>query len=305
MSSATTNPAVIRFTLGPVLILAVLGILWVDHDQGVDLGFTGILGIGVIVALVETYRMLDQKGMRVFQAAGVASAIVYLVVLWISMHEERVGGLGSITSAIRLLNQVLTPESVALLLLGVLLTLDQLALKGEFNYQRFSGTLFGFLIPVFCLGFMMRLRGVGQGELWIVYLFITNKANDSAAYMVGKTVGGPKMAPTVSPNKTWSGSVAGLTVGTAGAIAVWVFQGAAESWSTMAWIGMVLGTLAVVAAAQVSDLLESSLKRWAGTKDSGNIPAFGGVLDMFDSFILSAPAAYLLAVVAGRLGWIQ
>lgn len=132
---------------------------------------------------------------------------------------------------------------------------------------------------------------------WPNLLFLLGAvwASDIGAYAVGRFVGGPKLAPAISPGKTWSGSVGGLVIA----------AGLGEA------VGQVLhgsppGRAALVAAllafaAQVGDLGESALKRHFGVKDSGwLIPGHGGLLDRLDGVLIAAPVAALVAMGMGR-----
>lgn len=121
---------------------------------------------------------------------------------------------------------------------------------------------------------------------WILFLAATNKGSDMFAYFVGSLAGRHKMAPRVSPGKTWEGALAGLIAGTAGGVAC--FGG---GWN----LKLIAFAAAITMAAQMGDLVESALKRWADVKDSGSfLPGLGGALDVIDSFLVSVPAAILL-----------
>jgi phosphatidate cytidylyltransferase len=145
---------------------------------------------------------------------------------------------------------------------------------------------------------MLHLRGdtaAGRGNVF--FLFLVVWASDIGAYLAGRRFGGAKLAPAISPNKTWSGALGGLVsamlVGLAAA-AVIAPEGLA--------VGRVLLLAAVVAAlAQLGDLFESWLKRRFNVKDSSAlIPGHGGLLDRLDAVLAAAPAAALLGALLGR-----
>lgn len=134
-------------------------------------------------------------------------------------------------------------------------------------------------------------------ELAVLYLFAAVFALDTAAYFGGRCIGGARLAPSISPNKTWAGSISGLL---GASLASLVFlpgpMGAALHW----WGLLLLGT-GIACIGQVGDLLESRFKRWGGVKDSGStLPGHGGFLDRFDSFFLAAPLCYLLILLLTR-----
>jgi len=137
------------------------------------------------------------------------------------------------------------------------------------------------------------LRAGPEGRPLLLWLFFLVWATDSAAYFVGRAVGGPRLAPRWSPKKTWSGALGGL----AGALLVAL---AAEHLLGLPLLSRLLwATLVLSAAAQAGDLAESAAKRRFGAKDSsGLIPGHGGFLDRLDG-LLAALLAAALAALAG------
>ncbi len=146
---------------------------------------------------------------------------------------------------------------------------------------------------------LMWLRNAGgdAGRANVLFLVLVVWASDIGAYAAGRLLGGPKLAPTLSPGKTWSGSAGGLIA------AMLVGEAAAELLAFSAWgrAAVIAGALGV--ASQAGDLLESGIKRHFGVKDSGRlIPGHGGLLDRLDGLLAAAPAAAALAVMVGRGG---
>ena len=130
----------------------------------------------------------------------------------------------------------------------------------------------------------------------LLFLMLLVWASDIGAYATGRLLGGPKLAPLISPGKTWSGALGGLaTAIAAGLLVATVAQGLPHP-ARVAAIAAVLGIVA-----QAGDLLESWMKRRFGVKDSGRlIPGHGGLLDRVDALLTAAPVAALLALAAGR-----
>lgn len=134
----------------------------------------------------------------------------------------------------------------------------------------------------------------GRGN--VLFVVLTVWACDIGAYLVGRMAGGPRLAPRISPGKTWSGAAGGLI---AAMLAGWLAAGAPVSLAPP----LVAGLLAL--AAQAGDLFESAAKRHFGVKDSGwLIPGHGGVLDRVDGILAAAPAAALIALAVGRGGYL-
>jgi len=139
---------------------------------------------------------------------------------------------------------------------------------------------------------MWLRQGEGGGDIWILLLLVV-VASDVSAYTVGRIVGGPKLAPAISPKKTWSGAIGALS-GSAAAAGIF---GAVASLPILPMIG---AALFVSIASQMGDLLESWAKRRAGVKDSGSIiPGHGGALDRLDGFLFATPILACIVLVAG------
>ena len=163
--------------------------------------------------------------------------------------------------------------------------------KGTATSRRWAiAGLFYISLPA--LAFLWIRFGPDDGLYVLVWLFICVWAMDTGAYMAGKTIGGPKMLPAVSPNKTWAGLVGGVIcaalaggffaqeVGLATGLGLFIFSGIMGFWS------------------QVGDLVESAFKRHFGIKDTSNlIPGHGGFMDRVDGIVFAAPLAALYLVL--------
>ncbi len=166
------------------------------------------------------------------------------------------------------------------------------------RFWALAGGVYTGLIAVVPIGLR---AGPEHGLTAIFWLFAVVWCSDTAAYFVGRKLGGPKLWPRVSPKKTWSGFLGGLVGGVGAAVvtvslteaadAVWLPTGLLVTLS-------VLGSLVSVAG----DLFESFMKRHFGVKDSSHlIPGHGGVLDRLDSFV-AVCALLLIVAAAGLLG---
>jgi phosphatidate cytidylyltransferase len=198
---------------------------------------------------------------------------------------------------------VIVPVAVALIwtggwLLDILLAAAVFAMLVE--WQRLSNALppKGRALTRGAGAFLIVLAGLAAHELrmadygldllaWLVLVVVVT---DIGAYIAGRSIGGPKLAPTISPNKTWAGLLGGMTAAVLATVACGL------------WADDLTGEILVAAAlisaiAQMGDLSESWAKRRAGVKDAGSlIPGHGGVLDRLDGFLTATPALWLYHV---------
>ncbi len=145
-------------------------------------------------------------------------------------------------------------------------------------------------LPVVALLWMRSDAVLGLSA--VLFMFLIVWTSDIAAFAAGRGIGGPKLWPRVSPNKTWSGFLGGVSASAvAGALFAQAVPGAASP-------RLALLALALAVVAQGGDLAESAMKRWFGVKDSSNIiPGHGGVMDRADSTVAVSIAAAILALI--------
>jgi phosphatidate cytidylyltransferase len=135
-----------------------------------------------------------------------------------------------------------------------------------------------------------------MGLAALLWLFSVVWVSDVMAYVCGRLIGGPKLWPRLSPNKTWAGFIGGTAFSVAAA------TGVAEFFGAPALIPVAIVSLIAAVVSQGGDLFESSLKRRFGVKDSGRlIPGHGGVMDRLDGFVLAGGFALILGLVRGGL----
>ncbi|MDO1559951.1 phosphatidate cytidylyltransferase [Brevundimonas sp. 2R-24] len=162
---------------------------------------------------------------------------------------------------------------------------------------------FGVLYLAVPIVLMVWLRLQDEGGRWTILLFAITWGADIAAYLAGSAIGGAKLAPRLSPNKTWAGFIAGLVAGSAVAALVtlsfamagpeWRITGLPVLWAALVGLAGALATMS-------GDLFESALKRRYGVKDSGDIiPGHGGLLDRVDGLLFAAVVVAGARVLAG------
>jgi phosphatidate cytidylyltransferase len=199
-----------------------------------------------------------------------------------------------------------TLMAVGMLLVGFLVEMGRFRVPGEASHRLAQGAL-AFVWLGLAPSFLVQLRWFGQSAgssanwwedagLWaLAYGIFVPKVGDIAAYFAGSLVGRHRLAPVLSPKKTWEGAIGGLigSVGAGWAIVAWGghFTG---QWSANG-LWTVLASLLVGVVAQLSDLAESLVKRDCQVKDSTTyLPGLGGILDTMDSLLWSGPVTWLV-----------
>jgi phosphatidate cytidylyltransferase len=279
---ATANPLLLRVATGVVLVAVALGAVW--------------------------------QGGMVF-AALVAAATLVMFAEWAVMHRlprgVRLAGLALLGGVIVLMSLVTPAEAVMTLAAGAALLGVFAARIGEWNGQHDGASVrprapragFNVALGLLYCGLpalaLIWVRGLTLGLAATVFLLVCVWAADITAFFVGRSVGGPKLAPAISPNKTWSGAIGGV-VGAmivAGGLAAWYLASIGGSG-----VGLFAGLAGVLAAVSITgDLYESHLKRRAGVKDSGTLlPGHGGVMDRLDGLV---PVAIVGAGFFALTGW--
>lgn len=136
------------------------------------------------------------------------------------------------------------------------------------------------------------LRNVDENGLIVIWLFFAVWAMDVGGYFAGKGIGGPKLAPKLSPNKTWAGLIGGMALAGIVSAAISALFGLKTPFL------LSLAGILVAVVAQMGDLYESAIKRALNAKDSGNlIPGHGGILDRVDGLVFAAPAVMFAMVI--------
>lgn len=263
------------------------------------LGRPAVVGVCVVFSLLlvqETLRLVWRETPVALLAGSVAlTAVVYLWAVW-------------------------SWESLFLYVLpvlGVLLVAGEILRRsapGSAGWTRVRETCIALSISVFGPSFLVAVASLPAPESlpganlgWLVLLLALTELNDSAQAWWGRSVGSHRMAPRLSPKKTWEGLLGGLATVTLAAVIVapWVTSygrespfGEAPARLYAAGLGLLVGL-----AATAGDLAASRLKRRAGVKDSGRLlPGHGGVLDRFDSLTVAAPVYFFVTHFLWGLG---
>lgn len=257
-------------------------------------------------AAFEFYRFAEARGIRPLNMAGMtAAAGIPLIAM---VHP-------SVATAA----PYLWTWTMAVVLVTAIVAIWRRGPTGQ-PLIAISVTLFGAMLPGAAMAFAIFLRHLPVepagpaaaswyalvGVALVAYALAVTWLTDSAAFFAGKRWGRRKLIPSVSPNKTVEGAVAGLA---GGIVAGWVMA----QFVLGAWLGVAInplagaaGGLVVSAVSQVGDLAASVWKREAGVKDSGAVfPGHGGIIDRMDSLLFTIPTAYWLLslLLPGRVLW--
>ncbi|MBI4230975.1 MAG: phosphatidate cytidylyltransferase [Planctomycetes bacterium] len=258
-----------RLIVGTLLIAAVGGIVIVDLRTGRRTGTTVAVSLLTAASLFEMEGLLLRLGWRGMRVLLPLCGVFLVADVPLYLPGRPVYTIPLIVA----LGSLLRPES------------DRLR-----NALMAAGTLLYIAVPMQCLVRLAEGPGI-QGFAPLLLAIAICKMGDTAAYFTGTTIGRHPLAPTISPKKTVEGAVGGL----AGSIAVSVAAHAMLLPGILTLPRQILFGALVGAAGQVGDLVESWIKRRAGVKDSGGtLLAMGGILDLVDSLLFAAPAAYLL-----------
>ncbi|MFD1548343.1 phosphatidate cytidylyltransferase [Levilactobacillus fuyuanensis] len=174
----------------------------------------------------------------------------------------------------------------------LLLLLRTVVSKNRFSFDDAGMITLSMLYIGIGFHFFIAARAVSLVAL--LYALFIVWTTDSGAYMIGRKIGKHKLAPHISPNKTWEGSIGGSLVATIVGSVFWYFFPIGH----YSLIVMIILTLIFSVVGQFGDLVESALKRYYGVKDSGKIlPGHGGILDRFDSLLLVLPVIHLFGLI--------
>lgn len=214
------------------------------------------------------------------------------LMLWLSVHWYHTGPQGQ---AADLVYRGLVPLMAALWVVGA----TGLVLQGQAT-QRAQGVLLsvmGVLAPLVAWASLYLFLHT-QGIVYVLSLLVLIWVADIAAYFAGRAFGKAKLAPRVSPGKTWAGALGGMVAAAAWMLisANWAGSFGADVQQRWGWVATAALGLALAALSIVGDLFESLLKRRAAVKDSSQLlPGHGGVYDRIDALLPVAPVALLLS----------
>ena len=243
-----------------------------------------------LLALLEFFKLSEQMGLRAFAiwAMICAATLFYSQLVAGSAGVHHLGSNWELVQGVPI---VISLETILLFFVFGAAAIGIASRKPLADVlPGISVSAGGLLMIALPFSYLVRMDSRPRvGPVLVLFTLALVWAGDSLAYFVGKSIGRVKMAPALSPKKTWEGA-AGNLLGSliAGAVFAWWQGSALAPWLVTAALANVAG--------QVGDLVESAYKRGAGAKDSGSLlPGHGGMLDRIDSLILAAPVVWLAA----------
>jgi len=307
-----------RIVFGAILIATLAAVLWGDwrleqyaneasrRQYGQDWfshlshplkGLPSAILMAIVsgAAFLELRRLAAHSGAQMLPVTGLlATVLLATVTYWRP----------PLSHSIRFVF-LLSPIDIFSLFLGMLFAEQILRRRTQDAFRDMAATVLAVAYLGACGTTILWVR-MGWGVPALVLFLVACKFTDIGAYFAGSFFGRHKLIPWLSPGKTWEGLFGGVLAGAATCMAIAALTGwyagegsfaAPAGVRLAAWQGAVFGAV-VGLAGQFADLCESLLKRSANLKDSGSlVPEFGGILDMIDSLLLSAPVAALLLAV--------
>lgn len=267
-----------------LLWVLVLGTILSGYEQ---MFFITIAGIGLL-GLWEYFEMLDRRGVPNFKLTALIAAVIFMAGSFLTFRSYGPDKSYDFEIAV---------------MVGFLLVVFGRQMfrrtRDQNPLETMAYTLFGLLYVVWLFNFLTKIvylaprgpLGEPSGQFYVLYLLLVTKFSDMGAYLAGSLFGRHKLVPHISPHKSWEGLAGAVLFATAGSFGLWYLipgQLSAFGPTDLAILGVLLGLAAVI-----GDLAESIVKRSADAKDSGGLlPGIGGVLDLIDSLLFTAPILF-------------
>lgn len=226
----------------------------------------------IAIALNEFFSIVENRGIFTYKYFGIIAGCLIPVSVYFHLWE---------------LNIDLEPLFIVIACLFTFILQFIRREKSKDHIMSIGVTLLALFYISWFFSFLIKIKFLPKGEFLVSFLILVTKSGDIGAYLVGRTIGRHNLIPRISPNKTVEGTVGGLVTSL---VIAFLFKGfiAGLGFHHILILGTMLGVIG-----QVGDLAESLIKRDCDVKDAGlNLSGFGGVLDMIDSLLFTAPVFY-------------
>ncbi len=243
--------------------------------------FSIVVAVAALLGVFEFYSMVSRKGWQPLTFFGMLWTLFFVFNAYYTPKYSSDNVYIVATSA--LIGLAITLSLVWMLFLRP---------SGEKTMASWAASVTGIFYMGWLLSYWVLIMnsygGDWNGRSWVFLALFSTFAVDTTAYFVGRAWGRHKMAPTVSPGKTWEGAAGGLVGAIAAVIILALILNVGISYSEMIILGVIIAVFA-----QLGDLAESKLKRSMGVKEAGNlIPGHGGILDRLDSIVFTGVVVY-------------
>jgi phosphatidate cytidylyltransferase len=276
----------LRIATAAVLIPIVVALVW----WGPPALLAVLAAVVAVLALFELFEIGDKVGLRAFKKwTYFCAALVFY-----SQYSEGLVEIHSFSAGVSVVRDaaggVLSLDAALLIFIFGCVALG-LATRRPLHevLPAMAMSSVGIFFVALPFSYIVRVNEIGRaGKQLVLFTLVLVWAGDMLAYFVGKSVGRVKMAPALSPKKTWEGAVANVIASALVAIAF-------ARWMQIDTLTLIAIATGANIAGQAGDLIESAYKRGAAVKDSGALlPGHGGMLDRIDSLILAAPVIWVL-----------
>jgi phosphatidate cytidylyltransferase len=270
-----------RLVVGALSTAVMFLAIYLSHQNYFRPAFVLLIAAITGTALWEFYSIAINKKYEPQQCIAIVCSAFYIIAAFLSTQNTAFVLLPSLT-----------------LVITLMLIFAYYFVKGEHPLVNISITLFGLAYVAFPLSCLIGINYLASsethqdGRLWLLYLLIVTKMTDIGAYIFGKNFGQRKLTPYISPSKTFEGAFGGFLGATVASVILWYASQFLTSPLSLTFFQSIgLGALFGFVA-QFGDLTESLLKRDGDIKDSNQLPGLGGVLDIVDSMVFTAPLLY-------------
>lgn len=275
-----------RLSLGTLAAFFSIVLVWFSPYPIFHHFFALIIATVITLAAAELFQIARSKNYQPILPIGLAGCFLYSLSIYAGTQYQHV-------------------ELLTYLILFITLILSFLYFfkTGADPLANISITFFAFVylaIPLstwFLIAYFFPEGSQQEGRWWLLYLLAITKLTDMGAYFVGSSLGKHKLAPYISPGKSWEGAIGGLAFGITTSLIFHFLTPHIPIQLTLGqsiFLGFILSVMG-----QVGDLAESLIKRDAGVKNSSDIPGLGGILDTLDSLVFTSPILYIFLKTQG------